>query len=391
MESNVFVVIFFVIGLIIFFIRETISDYKQKISDFNRILSHNDAFNEILNICNGKNEEFYNNRFHNKISDYLKKIQTNRMDLRNLAKSKPILAGAVAVEFDKNSATTSYTREQFKHNLIQKAMEKSKNNVMPNLSFKPETQCKIQKITDADTFWIEILDKNDKITWIGKTRIIGIDAPEIKNFKSESYNELGADKSEKTCRELLNLEEKYLISLDSAIAENGCHFDVHRRLLCHLWINNCDLYSKEMVKKGVAKVLPKDIFICNDQIWDELYELEIFAKKNNYGFWNEINNLEDFSDSKFKNNLKFKQNVKENFIYDEFLKKEMIQLLREYLNIKSAKSKVIHNKNCQHVKRIINQNLIEFSDVELEELINNSEICKDCIKKESSALRELLT
>lgn len=128
------------------------------------------------------------------------------------------------------------------------------------ITFQIIAQEKVLRIIDGDTF--ELFSGE-------KVRIVGINAPEIK----DKYG----DESKKYLLSLI--QNKYVILENDSISKDK---DVYGRLLRYVYLDNEDI-NKKMIRDGFAVAYLKYSFTKND----EYERAEQLAKNENIGVWSD--------------------------------------------------------------------------------------------------------
>lgn len=133
-----------------------------------------------------------------------------------------------------------------------------------------EKVCRVTKVIDGDTFWVE--DAGSKY----KVRLIGVDAPETRNSRWKQKGALAAE-AKAFVRQLIDDQSVRLV------------FDVQRndryqRVLAYVYLMDGTFLNAELLKAGYAVV---DTYPPNVKHVERFTELQKAARENRVGVWAE--------------------------------------------------------------------------------------------------------
>jgi len=131
---------------------------------------------------------------------------------------------------------------------------------------------KVDDFVDGDTFWV--LNKDSKRV---KIRLIGLDAPEIKNVFKKQKHPFGVHS--KAYLDSILTKNPYLkmtFDVDS--------LDRYGRTLAYVYLNDGTFLNENLVRNGYATVMT---ITPNVQYEDLFYEAQIYARDNELGVWKE--------------------------------------------------------------------------------------------------------
>lgn len=143
-----------------------------------------------------------------------------------------------------------------------------KNEEISNSSFFLVT-----KVIDGDTFYC-VDNKNIEY----KIRLIGIDTPELRNYgkKKKGYYAIEAKEY------LSGLIENKIVNLEFDVKK----YDQYDRLLAYVYLEDGLFINAELVKNGFARIMTIQ---PNSKYSDIFYQLQLKARANKIGIWNEEN------------------------------------------------------------------------------------------------------
>jgi len=131
----------------------------------------------------------------------------------------------------------------------------------------------IKKFVDGDTFWIDNgTPKGEKI------RLIGVDAPESKNYfkiKKEYFGKEAADYVKKL---LTNKKVRLEYDVDKT--------DRYNRTLAYVYLEDGTFLNAKLVKEGYAVVMT---IPPNVKHVDTFIKMQKYARENKKGLWKPVN------------------------------------------------------------------------------------------------------
>lgn len=130
----------------------------------------------------------------------------------------------------------------------------SKNVITPT--------CKCIEVIDGDTIVVE---------GVGKVRLIGVNAPEIKD-RHRGVQRFGMEST--------MFAEQNLLGKQVRLEYDKINVDKYGRTLAYVYVDNT-LFNAELIKQGYALVYAKHPF----KYLNEFQRLEMDAKKNGRGLW----------------------------------------------------------------------------------------------------------
>jgi len=133
------------------------------------------------------------------------------------------------------------------------------------------TYYKIKKFVDGDTYWLED-GSPDGV----KVRLIGINAPEPRNYFKMKEQPFGKEASAHI-KKLIG-DSKVRVELDVQ------ELDQYGRLLAYCYLEDGRMINEEMVKAGFAQVATYPPNIVYEKIF---YEAQVYARKNKFGMWHD--------------------------------------------------------------------------------------------------------
>lgn len=128
----------------------------------------------------------------------------------------------------------------------------------------------LDKLIDGDTFWV-LNHKKESV----KIRLIGIDAPEVKNVFRKKKHPFGAES--KRYLDSLLISNRYLkltFDVDS--------LDQYGRTLSYAFLNDGTFLNKYLVKNGYATLMTVS---PNVKYEKEFVAAQEYARENKLGFW----------------------------------------------------------------------------------------------------------
>ena len=142
-------------------------------------------------------------------------------------------------------------------------------------STEPEVWFTVTRVVDGDTFWVD--DGSEKGM---KIRLIGIDAPELRNTGTRPKGFFGAE-STSYLRELLR-GKKVRLEYDVS------RLDRYRRTLAYAYLEDGTFINAELVRNGYATVMTMP---PNVKYAETFNELASKARKQKKGLWKESPSL----------------------------------------------------------------------------------------------------
>ncbi|MEJ5052672.1 thermonuclease family protein [Sphingobacterium sp. MYb382] len=127
----------------------------------------------------------------------------------------------------------------------------------------------ITKVSDGDTFWC-MDDKGDKL----KIRLIGIDAPEPRNYFNKKEQPFGREASAYAKELLSDQVIKLSFDVDS--------IDPFGRTLAYAYFTDGTFINEKIVKDGYAVLMT---IAPNVQYEDVFVKAQQHAKENKLGLW----------------------------------------------------------------------------------------------------------
>jgi len=138
--------------------------------------------------------------------------------------------------------------------------------------FTDPTIFKVDDFVDGDTFWV--LNKDSKRV---KIRLIGLDAPEVKNVFKKKKHPFGVHS--KAYLDSILTKNPYLkltFDVDS--------LDRYGRTLAYAYLNDGTFLNENLVRNGYATIMT---IAPNIKHEDLFYEAQIYARDNELGIWKE--------------------------------------------------------------------------------------------------------
>jgi len=127
----------------------------------------------------------------------------------------------------------------------------------------------ITKVSDGDTFWC-MDDKGDKL----KIRLIGIDAPEPRNYFNKKEEPFGREATAYAKELLSDKVIKLAFDVDS--------LDRFGRTLAYAYFTDGTFINEKIVKDGHAILMT---IVPNVQYEDVFVKAQQYAKENKLGLW----------------------------------------------------------------------------------------------------------
>ncbi|MGB8358073.1 MAG: thermonuclease family protein [Bacteroidales bacterium] len=129
----------------------------------------------------------------------------------------------------------------------------------------------VTKVIDGDTFWIDDGSENGL-----KVRLIGVDAPETRNYGKKLKGYFGSESSDY----MKQLIEGKKVRLEYDVS----HYDQYGRTLAYVYLENGTFVNALMVKNGYATVMTTP---PNVKYADTFVKLAQKARKQDKGLWKE--------------------------------------------------------------------------------------------------------
>jgi micrococcal nuclease len=149
-----------------------------------------------------------------------------------------------------------------------------------------KTQHKVAKVVDGDGLFVYDIFTKKEI----EIRLLGIDAPELKNCKKLIQDERETHLPGHLLKELGRSSFNYLLSLapkDTTISfatESMNNTDPYGRTLAYVFLPDGTCLNEEMIKSGYAK--PFDKYFCSQLAYYK--QLSIFAKGEQRGNYSRV-------------------------------------------------------------------------------------------------------
>lgn len=155
------------------------------------------------------------------------------------------------------------------HNAAKKTVIPFEENFEQQM-FTDETIFKVDDLVDGDTFWV--LNKDKKRV---KIRLIGIDAPEVKNVFNKKKHPFGIH-SKQFLESILtnNNYIKLTFDVDS--------LDRYGRTLAYAYLNDGTFLNEILVKNGYATIMTVSPNVKYENLF---FEAQRYARENNLGIW----------------------------------------------------------------------------------------------------------
>lgn len=128
----------------------------------------------------------------------------------------------------------------------------------------------VTKVVDGDTFWVD----NGTSKGI-KIRLTGIDAPESQKRWKKDEGYYGKESKAYLTKLLKNKKVRLETDIDS--------LDRYGRTLAYVYLENETFVNAVMVKEGYAVIMTVS---PNVRYADLFYKLQVQARENNRGLWN---------------------------------------------------------------------------------------------------------
>lgn len=144
----------------------------------------------------------------------------------------------------------------------------------------------VTKIIDGDGFFVKSKFNKNEL----EVRLLGIDAPEIKDCRKLRQDERETHLPAQFLIELGFQSKQYLQSLlpphteVTLVSEHNNEFDLFNRLLAYTYIDNDICINELLIKEGYVK--PYDKFYC-EKI-NKYRQLNFFAKTEKVGLYQRI-------------------------------------------------------------------------------------------------------
>ncbi|WP_037500412.1 thermonuclease family protein [Sphingobacterium deserti] len=148
------------------------------------------------------------------------------------------------------------------------------NNKIVNEKVTSAESYKIVKVSDGDTFWCEDT-AGERI----KVRLIGIDAPEPRNYFKKKKQPFGKEASAYATKLLLNKSVKLEMDLNP--------LDQYGRTLAYAYLSDGTFINEKIVKDGYAVLMTIQ---PNVKHVERLVAAQRYAKERQLGLWNKTNN-----------------------------------------------------------------------------------------------------
>lgn len=129
---------------------------------------------------------------------------------------------------------------------------------------------KITKVSDGDTFWCK--DENGKRI---KVRLIGIDAPEPRNYFHKKEQPFGKEASKYAQKLLQNKSVKLELDVNP--------LDQYGRTLAYAYFADGTLINEKIIKEGYAVLMT---IPPNVKYQQRLSDAQQYARDNQLGLWN---------------------------------------------------------------------------------------------------------
>ncbi|MCA5004845.1 thermonuclease family protein [Sphingobacterium bovistauri] len=131
---------------------------------------------------------------------------------------------------------------------------------------------KVDSLVDGDTFWV-LDSKGERI----KIRLIGVDAPEVKNVFRKKKHPFGAvSKGYVDSLLLSNRFVRLTFDVDS--------LDQYGRTLGYAYLNDGTFLNEHLIRQGYATLMT---ISPNIQYEEMFYEAQVYARENKLGIWKE--------------------------------------------------------------------------------------------------------
>lgn len=127
----------------------------------------------------------------------------------------------------------------------------------------------VKKIVDGDTFWID--DGTEKGL---KIRLIGVDAPESRNYFNRKKGYYGEEAKDY----LTQLLQDKKVRLEYDVSRT----DRYGRTLAYVYLQNGTFLNAELVKKGYAQIMTVP---PNVKFAEFFLKLQQEAREKNRGLW----------------------------------------------------------------------------------------------------------
>ena len=150
----------------------------------------------------------------------------------------------------------------------QKMLGFSSSGITDNKSL-PDDIYRITKVSDGDTFWC----KNDREQRI-KIRLIGIDAPEPRNYFRKKEQAFGKEASRYATDLLLHKTIKLEFDVDS--------LDQYGRTLAYAYLIDGTFINEKIVKDGYAILMT---IAPNVKYEQRFQEAQHYAREKGLGLW----------------------------------------------------------------------------------------------------------
>lgn len=139
-----------------------------------------------------------------------------------------------------------------------------------SLMYQDASIFKVDMFVDGDTFWV--LDKNSRRV---KIRLIGIDAPEVKDVFKKKKHPFGIYSKQYLDSILTNNPYvKLTFDVDS--------LDQYGRTLAYVYLNDGTFLNENLVKNGYATLMTVPPNIKYENIF---FEAQQYAREKNLGIW----------------------------------------------------------------------------------------------------------
>lgn len=150
----------------------------------------------------------------------------------------------------------------------QKMLGLSSNKITDNKSFSNDVY-RVTKVSDGDTFWCKDF-REHRI----KIRLIGIDAPEPRNYFRKKEQAFGKEASKYVTDLLLHKTIKLEFDVDS--------LDQYGRTLAYVYLNDGTLVNERIIKDGYAVLMT---IAPNVKYEQRFQEAQHYARKKSLGLW----------------------------------------------------------------------------------------------------------
>ena len=211
-------------------------------------------------------------------------------------------------------------------------------------------QYSVVRVVDGDTIVVNYKGKPEKV------RLLCVNTPESVHPDKKQNIPMGKVASDYT--------KKTLKGKSIDLTFEGPLRGRYGRLLAYVMVDGKN-FNLELVREGLSPYYTK---YGLSQMYDEEFrEAERYARKHQLNIWGDP----DLTRKYLRLKSKWGQ------YRSQITSSETIVETREQKYVASKKSKVFHRADCEHVRRIIPQNLLEFNDRE-EAIKSSRRPCKSC-------------